>query len=60
MSTIDNQRDEDWLTPAEVASWFGVHPRTVVRWANEGKIRFRKTPGGHRRYHKSQFDESSS
>lgn len=38
------------LTPHEVASLFGVTPKTVARWATAGKISVIKTPGGHRRY----------
>lgn len=38
------------LTPAQVAERFGVHTRTVARWADEGQIDAYKTLGGHRRY----------
>lgn len=38
------------MTPGEVADLFGVDPRTVTRWANAGKLRPLRTPGGHRRY----------
>jgi excisionase family DNA binding protein len=38
------------LRPAEVAELLGVHPKTVSRWAKEGKLAFRRTLGGHRRY----------
>lgn len=36
--------------PEEVASLFNVDPRTVTRWANQGKIKCFRTLGGHRRY----------
>ena len=39
-----------YLTSAEVAELFGVHKKTVVRWGNEGILRFVSTPGGHRRF----------
>lgn len=39
------------LTPGEVASAMRVHPKTVSRWADTGKIRFVRTPGGHRRFY---------
>jgi excisionase family DNA binding protein len=38
------------LRPAEAAELLGVHPKTVTRWAKEGKLPFRRTLGGHRRY----------
>jgi excisionase family DNA binding protein len=33
-----------------VAALLGVSPKTVARWAKEGKLPFRRTLGGHRRY----------
>ena len=38
------------LHPAEVADLLQVSPKTVARWAKEGKLPFLKTLGGHRRY----------
>ena len=46
--------DERLLTPAEVASLFGVDPRTVTRWASAGRLTPMRTPGGHRRYKRSE------
>lgn len=42
------------LTSLEVSRMLRVHPKTVVRWAIQGKLSSTKTPGGHRRYLKSQ------
>jgi excisionase family DNA binding protein len=42
--------DHDLLTPREVAQIFGVRTTTIARWAREGRLEFRRTPGGHRRY----------
>jgi excisionase family DNA binding protein len=42
------------LTPAEVASLFRVDPKTVSRWASDGKISRMRTPGGHNRFRESQ------
>jgi excisionase family DNA binding protein len=39
-----------YLLPAEVADLLSVSPKTVSRWAKEGKLPFMKTLGGHRRY----------
>jgi excisionase family DNA binding protein len=38
------------LHTAEVADILHVSPKTVSRWAKEGKLPFLKTLGGHRRY----------
>jgi excisionase family DNA binding protein len=39
-----------YLHTAEVADLLHVSPKTVSRWAKEGKLPFLKTLGGHRRY----------
>jgi len=39
-----------YLHPAEVADILHVSPKTVSRWAKEGKLPFLRTLGGHRRY----------
>ncbi len=39
-----------YLTPAEAQKRYGYHPKTLTRWADEGKIQYIKSPGGHRRY----------
>ena len=52
----DNGGYEPLLTPAEVARAFRVDPKTVTRWAKDGRLNPVMTPGGHRRYRKSQVD----
>ncbi|MGI5211860.1 BldC family transcriptional regulator [Plantactinospora sp. CA-290183] len=42
------------LTPAEVAELFRVGPKTVTRWAAQGKLDSIRTPGRHRRFAESQ------
>lgn len=44
------------MTPAEVAAVFSVDPKTVTRWAQAGKLRWVRTPGGHRRYSREQVE----
>ena len=39
-----------YLHTAEVADILHVSPKTVSRWAKEGKLPFLQTLGGHRRY----------
>jgi excisionase family DNA binding protein len=45
---------EPLLTPAEVAVLFKVDPRTVTRWAREGKLTSLRTLGNHRRYREAE------
>ena len=45
----------DWyMTVTETANFFGVHTKTIIRWAKLGKLPYAKTPGGvfkfYRRY----------
>ena len=42
------------MTPAEVSAALKVHPKTVTRYANEGKLSFFRTAGGHRRYSEAE------
>jgi excisionase family DNA binding protein len=39
-----------YLRTTEVAGILQVSPKTVSRWAKEGKLPFLRTLGGHRRY----------
>lgn len=41
------------LTPGEVARLFRVDPKTVTRWAQDGRLASVRTPGGHRRFYQS-------
>jgi excisionase family DNA binding protein len=45
------------LRPAEVADPLSVSPKTVSRWAKEGKLPFMRTLGGHRRYPEAKIRE---
>jgi excisionase family DNA binding protein len=47
--------NEQLLTPSEVAGLFRVNPKTVTRWANDGKISSIRTLGGHRRYRANEI-----
>ena len=39
-----------WLTASQAAVRLQVSPKTVTRWAKEGRLAHRRTLGGHRRY----------
>jgi excisionase family DNA binding protein len=38
------------LTPAEIGRILRVDPKTVTRWARDGKLAAVRTPGGHWRF----------
>jgi excisionase family DNA binding protein len=46
---------DHWLTLNEAAEQLGIHPDTLRRWADGGKIAVFKTPGGHRRFSESEI-----
>ncbi len=47
----DQQPEEEYLRTYQVAEALGgVNPKTVTRWAREGKLPVLLTLGGHRRY----------
>lgn len=39
-----------WLATEDAADLFHVSPKTIARWAKEGRLPFAWTPGGHRRF----------
>ncbi len=45
------------LTAGEVARIFRVDPKTVLRWAQKGKLACVRTPGGHRRYLEDEVNQ---
>lgn len=55
--TANNSYSDPFLTPGEVAKIFRVDTKTVGRWAKAGKLSSVKTPGGHRRFRKSEVDK---
>ncbi len=48
--------ERELLTPGAVAAVLFVDPKTVTRWARAGKIDSIRTPGGHRRYRRSDVE----
>ncbi len=49
---------EDYLTSTEAGRLLGVSPKTIVRWANDGRISCLVTFGGHRRFARSVVEET--
>jgi excisionase family DNA binding protein len=55
MSSVDNL-----YSLGEAAERLHVHPTTLRRWAKQGDIAFVLTPGGHRRFPKSEVERLST
>lgn len=51
--------ETEYLRPGEVADALHVSPRTVARWASEGRIAYVVTLGGHRRFSKSAVEAAA-
>lgn len=48
---------EKRLTPAQAADLLSVSPITIRYWAKEGRLNFVTTPGGHRRFERSEINK---
>jgi excisionase family DNA binding protein len=46
-----------YLRTAQAAELLQVSPKTVSRWAKEGKLPYLNTLGGHRRYPEAEIRE---
>lgn len=52
--------EDTWLTTGDVARILHVSPKTVARWASEGKVPHIITLGGHRRFPSSAVNDLAS
>ena len=52
----ESQSQPEYLTPGEVARMLHVSPKTVNRWAHEGRIACIVTLGGHRRFQRQEVE----
>lgn len=50
------KKQKKFFTTHEAAEKLMVTPTTVILWINDGKIKCRKTLGGHRRIPISEID----
>lgn len=50
-----NDNTSEWVSLRQAADMLGVHPATVRNWADRGDLPTRRTPGGHRRFHKADL-----
>ena len=48
---------ESWLTLGKASALLGVDESTLRRWADAGRLRIYRTPGGHRRFSLSNLEE---
>ncbi len=55
MPDVPNDQQYD-LTVGEVADLLHVHPDTVRRWSTLGRLHSWTTPGGQRRYRRSDVE----
>ena len=49
-SALPQPTEPRYLRTAQVAELLHVSPKTVSRWAQEGRLPYLRTLGGHRRY----------
>jgi excisionase family DNA binding protein len=47
----------EWLTLGEAAKYLGVAQSTMRKWSDLGRVPAFYTPGGHRRYRRSDLDK---
>lgn len=47
----------EWLTLGQAAKYLGVAQSTMRKWSDVGKVSAFYTPGGHRRYRRSDLDQ---
>lgn len=50
-----SESTSEWVSLRQAADLLGVHPATVRNWADKGDLPSRRTPGGHRRFRKSDL-----
>ena len=49
-------KSSELLSLTDAATLLGVHPATLRRWADQGDILVMVTPGGHRRFPRTEID----
>ena len=50
-----SESTSEWVSLRQAADLLGVHPATVRNWADKGDLPSRRTPGGHRRFRKTDL-----
>src|SRR5512133_3378932 len=49
--------EPDWLTLGQAAKYLGMAQSTIRKWSDTGRLPAFYTPGGHRRYRRSDLDK---
>jgi excisionase family DNA binding protein len=49
--------EPDWLTLGQAAKYLGMAQSTIRKWSDTGRLPAFYTPGGHRRYRRSDLDQ---
>ena len=57
MPELERSQQERYIKTAEVAQILRVSPKTVSRWAADGRLPHLITLGGHRRFPKAEIEE---
>jgi len=53
----ETSKHNEWLGLHDASKALGVHPTTLRRWADTGEIPVMLTPGGHRRFSRSDIEQ---
>ena len=53
----ETYKHNEWLGLNDASKALGVHPTTLRRWADTGEIPVMLTPGGHRRFSRSDIEQ---
>ena len=48
--------EPEWLTLGQAATFLGVAQSTIRKWSDSGRVRAFYTPGGHRRFRRSDLE----
>ncbi|HXR11608.1 MAG TPA: response regulator [Gaiellaceae bacterium] len=48
--------DTEWMTLGQAARFLGVAQSTIRKWSDQGRVPAFYTPGGHRRYRRSDLE----
>ncbi len=48
--------EPEWLTLGQAARYLGVAQSTIRKWSDSGRVRAFYTPGGHRRFRRTDLE----